>query len=154
MKFKKHGHQNRDETIKHVSDKNHECCDHLLLVSVLCSRVIHIKEPLNGVEPAWEHGHNDIICQNKYIHEEQEEEFAIPEADTVINPRTMMVHIENTSIAGGTVMAAFWLKDIAHQAVSTSLVFRISPLHTPVRLHLSRICCHRHYEGPNHHEKA
>ena len=99
VKFKKHGHQNRNETVEHISDENYECCDHLLLVSILCSRVIHIKEPLNGIEPAWEHGHDDIVCQNKHIHEEKKEELSIPEADTVINPWTMMVHVEDASIA-------------------------------------------------------
>ena len=40
------------------------------------------------------------------VEEEEHEEFSIGEANTVGNPRAVMIHIEDTSLAGGAVMAS------------------------------------------------
>ena len=64
-----------------------------------------------------------------------------------------MVHVEHTPVAGGTVMAPFRLKNIAHQAVSSSLVLRIAKMEPPEDWNLTRIGSHRLYERPNEHEK-
>ena len=50
-------------------------------------------------------------------------------------------------------MAAFGLKNVAHEAISPSLVFRVAPLEPPEDRHLARIGCHRLDERPYHHEK-
>jgi hypothetical protein len=38
----------------------------------------------------------------------------------------MMIHVENTPVACRTVMAAFWLENIAHKAIPPSFVLWIS----------------------------
>ena len=60
-----------------------------------------------------------------------------------------MVHIEYTSVACRAVMAAFWLKNVAHQAVTASFVFRIAQVKAPKHWDLSRVGCHCLDEGPD-----
>lgn len=47
------------------------------------------------------------------IEQEQPEELVVTKADTVSDPRTMMVHLHYTSAAKGTVMSSRWLHFIA-----------------------------------------
>ena len=64
-----------------------------------------------------------------------------------------MVHIEHTSVTAGAVMASFGLEDIAHQTVPPSLVFRVTQVEAPEDRYLARVCGHRLYEGPQHHDE-
>jgi hypothetical protein len=57
-----------------------------------------------------------------------------------------MVHVENAPVAGGAMMAALRLENIAHQAVTTSFVLRVTEMEAPKDWHLSRICSHRLHE--------
>jgi hypothetical protein len=71
-----------------------------------------------------------IIAENvefpqKSIEQEEQEEFPIIESDAVVQPRTMMIHIKHTSVAGGTMMGSLRLEDMANQTVSSFLVLRL-----------------------------
>jgi hypothetical protein len=50
-------------------------------------------------------------------------------------------------------MASLWLKDIAHQAVASAFVFRITQMETPKYRYLSRISSHSLDEGPDKHDE-
>ena len=66
------------------------------------------------------------VRDTQHVNEKKEELLAIPEADTVVNPRTVMVHVEHASIARRAVVATLWLEHVAHEAVATTLVFVIT----------------------------
>jgi len=57
-----------------------------------------------------------------------------------------MVHVKNAPVAGRAMMAALWLENIAHQAVTTSFVLRVTEMEAPKDWHLSGICRHRLHE--------
>ena len=50
-------------------------------------------------------------------------------------------------------MAPFGLKNVAHEAISASLVFGVAPLEAPEDGHLARVGGHGLDEGPDHHEE-
>jgi len=53
-----------------------------------------------------------------------------------------MVHVENASVASGAVMASLWFENIAHQAVTTSLILIVSQMEAPEHGHLPGISSH------------
>ena len=54
--------------------------------------------------------HND---GNISIEKHSHKELPIHETNTIIDPRTMMIHIKDTSLALGTMMSPFWFKYVA-----------------------------------------
>jgi len=46
-------------------------------------------------------------------------------------------------------MAAFWLENVAHKAVTASFVLWITEMEAPEDGHLTRISCHTLNEGPH-----
>lgn len=56
-------------------------------------------EPFHGLIGVCCHGREDIIGREKDIDKQQHEVLAVPEAHTVVDPRTVMVHVEHTSVA-------------------------------------------------------
>ena len=80
------------------------------------------------------------------VDEEQNEELAVPKADAVVNPWAVMVHIEHTPVARRAVMTPLWLKNVAHKAVSASLILRISQVEAPKYGYLAWIGSHGLYE--------
>ena len=53
-----------------------------------------------------------------------------------------MVHVEDAPVARGAVMAALWLKDVAHEAVTASLVLRVTQVEAPEDGDLPRVSRH------------
>ena len=64
-----------------------------------------------------------------------------------------MVHVQHTPFAGGAVMAAFRLEDVAVQTVTTALVLGVAQMEAPEDGHLSRVSRHRLDEGPHKHDE-
>ena len=50
----------------------------------------------------------------------------VPSADAVVDPGTVMVHVENAPVASRAMVASLRLEDVAHQAIATTLVLRIA----------------------------
>jgi hypothetical protein len=48
----------------------------------------------------------------------------------------MMVHVEHASVTSWAVMTSFWLEDVAHQAVPSSFVLRITQMEPLVFLRI------------------
>lgn len=61
----------------------------------------------------------------------------------------MVVHVQYTSVASGTVMSSLRLKYVTHKAVSASLILRVAKMEAPKHWHLSRISSHSLEEGPD-----
>jgi len=93
------------------------------------------------------------VCHDQNVNEKEKEVFAVPEPNTVIDPRAVMVHVKNASVASRAVMASFRLKNVAHQAVAASLIFIITKMETPKDRNLSWVCSHCLKEWPHKHEK-
>jgi hypothetical protein len=65
----------------------------------------------------------------------------------------MMIHVKHASITGRAVMAPLRLKYIAHQAISSSLVFVITEMEAPKNRNLARIGGHGLKERPHQHKE-
>ena len=124
-----------------------------MLVLFRGAKVIGVEGPLDAFKPGYRHSDADKIGDYQDVNQEQDEEFSIPKADAVVYPGAMMVHVEHASVAGGAVMASFWLEDVAHKTISAPLILRVSQVEAPEDRDLSRIGCHGLDEGPYHHEE-
>jgi S-adenosylmethionine synthetase len=65
----------------------------------------------------------------------------------------MVIHIQNTPIASGAVMAPLRFEYIAHEAVASSFVFGVAQMEAPENGHLPRVSSHRLQERPHEHEE-
>jgi len=63
---------------------------------------------------------------HKQVEEQENEEFPVVKSYAVVNPRTMMVHVKNTSVANRAMVASLWFKYMTNQAVSSLLVLFLS----------------------------
>ena len=54
----------------------------------------------------------------------------------------MVIHVKYAPVARGTMMASLWLENVAHQAISSSLIFIITKMESPKHWDLSRISGH------------
>ena len=94
------------------------------------------------VKPGINHCKGYKVCDNENIDQQQDKELAIPEANTVVDPRTMMVHVEHATATTRAMVTPLRLEDVAHQTVSSSLVFSITKMETPKYWNLTRISEH------------
>lgn len=99
MELKEHGHQDCDNSIEHESHLNNDVLDEYLTIFLPSAIIVCIERPLDTFQPGIGHGKNDIVGDNQNVNQEQNEKFAVPKPDTVVDPRTVMVHVQNTSIA-------------------------------------------------------
>lgn len=67
---------------------------------------------------------------------------SVPESYTIVNPWTMMIHIEDATVARRAVMASFWLEYVAHEAVAAPFVLVITEMEAPEDWDLPRIRRH------------
>lgn len=86
----------------------------MLLISILSAEVVCIEGPLDALKPGKRHRNGHKVGYNQHIDEEQNEKFAVPESNAVVNPRTVMVHVEDAAVARRAMMASFRLENIAH----------------------------------------
>jgi len=70
-----------------------------LLVFTFRAEVVSIKAPLDALEPGKRHGNDDKVGDYEDIYEQQNEKLAVPEANAVVNPGAVMVHIKHASVA-------------------------------------------------------
>lgn len=111
--------------------------------------IIYIKYPLYTRKPVIKERSYNKVSSYEDIDEQKHEEFAVPKANTVVDPRAVMVHVQHTPVASRAVMASLRLEYIAHQAVPPSFILRVSQVEAPEYRHLSWVCEHGLEEGPN-----
>ena len=142
VELEEHGHQDSNDSIEHECDLNYNVLRQQLLILRLRAIVVRVETPLDALEPGVSHSHDDEVSDNKHVDQQENEKFAIPKSDTVIDPGAVMVHVQHTSIAGGAVMAAFGLEYVAHETVSTTLVLWVTQMESPEDRHLTWIGRH------------
>ena len=141
MELKEHGDQNCNNSIQHECDLNKDVLSQSFLFNGLV-RLVAIEHPLDRVKPGIDHSECYKVCDNEYVDQQQDKELAIPEANTVVDPGAVMVHVEHTAATTRAMVTPLRLEDVAHQTVSSSLVFCITKMETPKYRYLTRICEH------------
>ena len=142
MELEEHGDQNCNNSIQHECDLNEDVLGQSFLFDGLV-RLVAIEHPLDRVQPGIDHSKGYEVCDNENVDQQQDKEFSIPEANTVVDPRTMMVHVEHTTATARAMVTPLRLEDVAHQTVSSSLMFCITKMKSPKYRYLTRICEHR-----------
>ena len=145
MKFEEHGHQ-----ASHNTNEEEAQGDHAVLLELIPHGVIpeglslkeSLVEPGDGFIGVCCHGRQHIVGREKDIYEQQHEVLAVPEAHTVVDPRTVMVHVKHTSVAHRAVVAPLWLENVAHQAISPALVLWVTQVKAPEYWDLPWVSCH------------
>ena len=61
------------------------------------------------LDEVFERGEAYEDAVEKPIEEEEHKELVVVKGDTVVDPRTMMIHLEDTSPTHGTMMSSVWL---------------------------------------------
>jgi len=92
----------------------------------------------SGVEFG-DRGENDDEKATVRIQEKLHEELAVVEADTIVDPWAMMVHIEDAAIANTTVVSPVWLPYVAHLAVPPPLRL-VAHIEAPIGRNHTWIC--------------
>lgn len=112
-----------------------------------------LEAPLQDLVEIVRHEDAGGVDDEQHVRQQQQELFSVPEAYAIINPGTMMVHVEDASVASGAVMAPFGLEDIAHQAIASALVLVVPEVEAPEHGHLTRVRRHRLEERPQQHRE-
>lgn len=145
MKLEESCHQNADDDVHY--ERHHDENVVAELVIVLGYKFV-VKAPDYSLIEVVGHEDSRYITDNQYVYQEQQEVLPIPEAYAVVNPRTMVVHVKHAPVACRAVMASLGLENIAHEAVSTTLVLIVAQVKAPENWHLSRISRHGLKERP------
>ena len=99
MELQEHRHQNGDDTIEHVGYLDHDIGDQLLLVALFGAEVVSVERPLDALEPGEAHGDYYEVGDDEHVDQQQDEKFAVPESNAIVNPGAVMVHVEHAPIA-------------------------------------------------------
>jgi hypothetical protein len=73
------------------------------------------------------------------IEKELHEELAVVEADTIVDPGAMMVHVEDAAVADTAVVSPVWLPYVAHLAIPPPLCL-VAHIKPPIRRHHTWVC--------------
>jgi hypothetical protein len=114
-----HGDNDEDNLDDDVSN-------YVFVLEVLPSVLVGFEVKLNGFHKVKKGEDNHVKNGHVHVEQEQQEVLPIPEADAVVDPGAVVVHVEHATIAGRTVVAPLWFENIAHQTVPSSLVLRVS----------------------------
>lgn len=130
------GGQNAEKSTERLPEKEGE-------------HVVEILVPVQGFLHRRKHGPADQLRANERVEDELEEELVVPEANAIINPGTVVVHLQNTRAAHSAMVATIRLilvAPLAMSALAGSLCLehpcrriRILPLLLPVIDPLFRI---------------
>ena len=150
MKLEESRHEARNNEIHHES-ANDQCL--LGELGIITGKELIIKTPLDRLVKVECHADCGNPGHDEDIYQKEQEVFAIPEANAIVDPRTMVVHVQNTPIACRTVVASFGFEDVAHEAIPPTLVLVISKMESPKHRDLARVCSHGLKERPKKHEE-
>ena len=94
VESKEHSDQYGNNSVQHVSYLDYYIFCEGFRVFFRFVVVVFVNHPVNAIEPCMSHREDYEVCDNENIDKKQYEEFAVPKADTVINPRAVVIHIE------------------------------------------------------------
>lgn len=77
---------------------------------LICPKLDKVLQNSGGDVDAVQHG----------VRQKQHKELIVGESDTVINPGTMVIHFQDTFVAGGAVMASVWFNQLTSVTITDS----------------------------------
>mmetsp|Transcript_94938 Transcript_94938/g.186270 ORF Transcript_94938/g.186270 Transcript_94938/m.186270 type:complete len:300 (+) Transcript_94938:65-964(+) len=80
------------------------------------------------------------------VGEQLDEEFPVVETDAVVDPRTMVIHVQDAAVTNAAMVGAVRLPHVAHLAVAPPFGF-ITHIEAPIRRHDAGIHHHALIEG-------
>lgn len=111
------GERSRDqvqvESHKRCDDEGENTCQDVRSHHEVGHFIVEAVRVAEGARYYWVARHTEQQTGNRTVEEHVHEEFVVVEADTVGNPRAVMVHLENASVALRTVMAPIWFRFVA-----------------------------------------
>jgi len=84
-------------------------------------------------------GEDDDDQEAVRIQQELHEELSVVEADAIVDPWAMVIHVENATVANTAMVSSIWLPYIAHLAVTPPLCL-ITHVEAPIGRHNTWIC--------------
>jgi hypothetical protein len=151
MELQECSHQAGNYHVKYERDHYHDIIAQFWIVT---REKLIIKTPKYGLIKIPSHDDHSAVSDKQHIAEEQDEILPVPEANAIIDPGAVMIHVKHTSIACGAVMASLGLEDVAHEAVSSPLVLVVTQMESPEDWNLSWVSCHGLEKRPDkHHEE-
>lgn len=152
MKLQKESHQSTDQRVYYESQLNYSAPNQLTSVVSSVAVVIGVNFPFDCHYKVIAHAEEYVVRGNEHVNEQKHKVLSVPKTNTVINPRTMMIHVQHTSITSRAVMATLWFEHVTHQAVPSSLVLWIAQVKALFKLqaksfypkywYLARVCGH------------
>jgi len=100
VELEEHRHQHSDDSVHDEGKLKDQVVLNNVFVVLLLRVVIDIDSPGDAIEPGGEHGENVEVCHDENVDKQKDEELAVPEANTVVDPGAMMVHVEHAAVAG------------------------------------------------------
>jgi hypothetical protein len=97
MELEESGHQCCHNRIKDERDHNHDVIRQL---RVITRKEFVIEPPQDGLVKVISHREDCRVSDQEHIYQQENEVLPVPEADAVINPWAVVVHVEHTSITG------------------------------------------------------
>mmetsp|Transcript_44548 Transcript_44548/g.128774 ORF Transcript_44548/g.128774 Transcript_44548/m.128774 type:complete len:269 (-) Transcript_44548:275-1081(-) len=81
---------------------------------------------------------NDDHEADIHVPQQLDEEFSVVEADAIVDPWAMVVHVQDATVANAAVMCAVRLPDITHLAIPPPLRF-VPHVEAPIRWNYARV---------------
>lgn len=153
MEFQEKCHEYCNNGSQDITQLNEKTSEKNLTVSLGVRKVERIYLPLDSHQELVEKSHHDVVCSKKNVDQQEQEVFAVPEANAIVDPWAMMIHVQDASIACRAMMASFRFEHIAHQAIAASLILCITKMESPEHWNLTGISGHRLKERPHKHQE-
>jgi len=99
VEFQEESHQNGCHNVQTVTYLNYEGSDEFFFIILLNVEVVDVYLPLDGHEEVVPKTDGHEVAGNEHVDQQQDKELSVPKAHAIIYPRTMVVHIENASVA-------------------------------------------------------
>jgi hypothetical protein len=147
MKFQEHRNnerKNKDETIANQNDSD---------VNDVFIKNLHINQVQDDQIDPIKFREVHVNGQNGSVDQKLHEKLSVVKADAVVNPRTMMVHVQHARVAHRAMVRALGLEGVANQAVSLSLVVVVPDVKSPVQRNVAWLRVHRPKKRPHQHEQ-
>lgn len=109
-----------------------------LLATFFGPRVVASGEPVKILAK----GKESHVGQQKSIDKQIQEKLPVPESNTVIDPGTVVVHVQHASITCRAMVATVGLENIADEAVAPPFGLVVTKVEAPKHGYLTRITVH------------
>lgn len=85
---------------------------------------------MNGFYEIKQCENNNIENGDIDVKKKEKEVLPVPKTDAIVDPRTVVVHIEHAPVASGAVVAPFRFENVAHQTIPAPFILRVAVVET------------------------